>query len=65
MPVHEKGKDVLLDALNSPIQARNANVSRLPINQPDYEFEPQYKVLPDLALPKTQWTIPRWPTPKR
>jgi hypothetical protein len=53
------GRDVLLDALNNPIQARNANISRLPENQPDYfdnrEPEVHYGESRELKLPRSNW----------
>ena len=57
------GRDTALEALHGNEQAVNMNLSRRPENQPNYVYESEhrYKVLPDLALPKTQWTIPRWP----
>jgi hypothetical protein len=39
----DAGRDVLLDALNSPIQAVNMNLSRRPENQPTFQPEKQIK----------------------
>lgn len=42
IPLKDAGRDVLGDALAASNQARNTNVSRLPINRPDYKPELKY-----------------------